>query len=50
VWAVRLPESNEFPIVEDKETEAAYRVMAEDVEHEREAEEWCEALIGDAFE
>jgi hypothetical protein len=27
-----------------------YREMASDTEHEREAVEWCEALIGDSFE
>jgi hypothetical protein len=34
----------------EKETEEAYRLMAKDAEHERESEEWCEALIGDAAE
>jgi hypothetical protein len=28
---------------------AGYGEMAADVEHEREAMEWCEALIGDAL-
>jgi len=27
-----------------------YLRMARDAEHEREAEEWCEALIGDAID
>jgi hypothetical protein len=45
---VRLPEPDEFGSIEDKELEDAYRQMANDAEHEREAEEWCEALIGDA--
>jgi len=27
-----------------------YREMAGDAEHEREAAEWCEALVGDASE
>jgi hypothetical protein len=44
----------EFGSVEDKEKqkemEEAYRLMAKDAEHEREAEEWCEAFIGDAAE
>ena len=26
-----------------------YRQMAADIEHEKEAEEWAEALVGDAF-
>ena len=30
--------------------EEGYREMATDMEHEREAEEWCEALIGDSSE
>lgn len=29
--------------------EASYRAMAADEEHEAEAEEWCEALIGDVM-
>ena len=29
--------------------EAQYREMASDEAHEREAEEWTEGLIGDAF-
>jgi hypothetical protein len=48
VWALKLPESDEFASVDDKELEEAYRRMANDAEHEREAQEWCEALIGDA--
>ena len=31
------------------ELEKAYRAMAADTQHEREALEWSEALIGDAF-
>ena len=34
--------------LDDKEMVDAYLRMARDAEHEREAEEWCEALIGDA--
>jgi hypothetical protein len=30
--------------------EEEYRRMAADAEQEREAKEWCEALIGDAIE
>ena len=30
--------------------EEGYREMAKDAEREREAEEWCEALIGDSSE
>ena len=29
--------------------EAGYREMASDLDREREAEEWIEGLIGDAF-
>lgn len=36
--------------LEDRETEAAYRAMATDAEHERAALEWSEALIGDGIE
>ncbi len=35
------------PFVDEADLEAEYRAMAADVEREREAEEWCEALIGD---
>jgi hypothetical protein len=42
-----LPES---PDQEEKRLEDEYRRMAADAEHEREAEEWSEALIGDAME
>jgi hypothetical protein len=46
---VRLSESGEFGSIKDSQIEEdAYRRMAKDAEHEREAEEWCEALIGDA--
>jgi hypothetical protein len=34
----------------EKQPEEGYRKMASDREHEREAEEWCDALIGDAYE
>jgi hypothetical protein len=30
--------------------EEGYREMAEDAEHEREGQEWIEALIGDGLE
>jgi hypothetical protein len=50
VCAVRLPDSDEFAATDDAQLEAAYREMAADAEHEREAEEWCEALVGDAIE
>lgn len=46
---MRLPESDESAF-DEKKMEEAYREMADDAEHEREAEEWCEALIGDAIE
>jgi hypothetical protein len=49
VGTVRLPDSDESPLP-DTELEEAYREMAADAEREREAEEWCEALIGDAIE
>jgi hypothetical protein len=35
---------------EQKRLEEEYREMAADAEHEREALEWCEALVGDAIE
>jgi hypothetical protein len=34
----------------EKRLEEGNRKMASDPEHEREAEEWCEALIGDSSE
>ncbi len=34
----------------EKRLEEGYREMARDAEREREAEEWCEALIGDSSE
>ena len=34
----------------EKQPETGYRKMASDKEHEREAEEWCDALIGDSSE
>ena len=34
----------------EKRLEEGYREMASDAEHEREAKEWCEALIGDSSE
>jgi hypothetical protein len=43
-----ISRSAEFGSVRDEEKEDAYRRMAKDAEHEREAEEWCEALIADA--
>lgn len=33
-----------------KRLEEGYREMASDAEHEREATEWCDALIGDSCE
>jgi hypothetical protein len=42
-----LPES-QGP--DEKRLEEEYRRMAADAEHEREAREWCEALIGDVTE
>jgi len=47
VCAVRLPDSDEFAPADDTKLEEAYREMAADAEHEREAEEWCAGLIGD---
>ncbi len=35
------------PYVSEASLEDGYRAMAADVEREREAEAWCEALIGD---
>ena len=35
------------PHVTGRDLEAAYRAMAADEEHEREATEWIEGLIGD---
>ena len=35
------------PHVTGRDLEAAYRAMAADEEHEREAVEWIEGLIGD---
>lgn len=32
----------------EKRLKEGYREMASDTEHEREAAEWCEALIGDS--
>ena len=34
----------------EERLEEGYREMADDVEHEREAAEWCDALIGDSSE
>jgi hypothetical protein len=34
----------------EKRLEEGYREMANDAEREREGSEWCDALIGDAFE
>lgn len=45
-----LRELPEFHELEERRLEDQYRCMAADAEHEREAEEWCEALIGDAIE
>lgn len=35
------------PLVVTDDLEAGYRAMAEDAQRERDAHEWCEALIGD---
>jgi hypothetical protein len=35
--------------IRQAEFEDGYRRMADDTEHEKEAEEWAEALIGDAL-
>lgn len=35
------------PHVTQQDLDAGYRAMAEDEEHEREAMEWIEAVIGD---
>ncbi len=35
---------------DDEKMKESYRPMAEDIEREREAREWCEALIGDITE
>lgn len=42
------PDLNELPRVETSKLEEEYCRMADDSEQEGEAEEWCEALIGDA--
>jgi hypothetical protein len=34
----------------EKQLDQGYLEMASDAEHEREAAEWCEALIGDSSE
>jgi hypothetical protein len=34
----------------EKRLEEGYREMASDTEHEREAAEWCDALIGNSSE
>jgi hypothetical protein len=34
----------------EKRLEKGYREMANDREHEREAAEWCEALMADSIE
>jgi hypothetical protein len=36
------------PAYTEAELEAGYRAMAADAERENEAQEWCEALIGDS--
>jgi hypothetical protein len=38
------------PAVRDAKLLAGYREMADDQEHEAEALEWCEGLIGDAIQ
>ena len=42
------PELHGFHLLDAKNLERGYRRMADDSEHEREAQEWCEALIADA--
>jgi hypothetical protein len=42
-----LPELPKFPSQKEKRLEDEYRRMAADANHEREANEWCEGLIGD---
>lgn len=37
------------PFVDERALSEEYRLMAADGVQEAEAEEWCEALIGDAF-
>jgi len=37
-----------FHPLEAQDLEAGYRRMADDAEHAREAQEWCEGLIADA--
>ena len=34
----------------ERQLKETYREMTSDVEHEREAAEWCDALIGDSSE
>jgi hypothetical protein len=41
-------EVEKFENPKQAEMLAAYREMAADEEHEREAQEWCEGMIGDA--
>ena len=41
-------EVEKFEDTKQAEMLAAYREMAADEEHEREAQEWCEGMIGDA--
>jgi len=36
--------------VNPNDLEMGYREIAEDAEHEREAQEWCEGFVGDAFD
>lgn len=47
---MRLPATDESGSVNDDDMEDTHRCMARDAEHEREAEEWSEALIGDAID
>lgn len=37
------------PFVSDASLEEGYSAMAADVDREREAEEWCEAFIGETL-
>jgi len=41
---------DDFPMSDDRELVEGYLAMARDVAREREAEEWPEALIADAYE
>jgi hypothetical protein len=50
---IGLPKVNSFisnllrPYVAPQSLEDGYKAMAADEEHEQEAQEWCNALVGD---